>query len=220
MYTTKPITILMGPPGSGKGTQAKRLAAMYRWKHLSTGDLLRALLQNQNADPEELKEARTSTMEGRLSADWLIFRLTFRAIKESLETHEGVVLDGAVRNVLQAAEFEKFFRAENLWEQVRAIYLEVNEEELIRRISSRRVCETCAAIYPERVNGDVCMACGGRLVQRTDDSQDIVRARFKTQGKSAQQPVIDFFEAKNNLRLVDADAAEDVVFRRIQEALE
>lgn len=220
MYTVKPIIILMGPPGSGKGTQAKHLAAMYKWKHLSTGDLLRALLQSQNADPEELKEARTSTTEGRLSADWLIFRLAFRAIKEALETHGGVVLDGAIRNASQAAEFEKFFRTENLWEQVRALYFEVNEEELIRRISSRRVCELCAAIYPERVNGDVCMMCGGKLIQRADDSPDIIRARFKTQGRSAQQPVIDFFAQKNILRLIEADAAEDVAFRRIQEALE
>lgn len=210
----------MGPPGSGKGTQAKHLAALYKWKHLSTGDLLRALLQAKNPDLEEFKEAQNSTAEGRLSADWLIFRLAFRAIKKALETHGGVVLDGAIRNVSQAAEFEKFFREEQLWEQVRALYLDVNEEELIRRISSRRVCESCAAIYPERVNSDICPACGGKLIQRVDDSPEVVRARFITQGISAQQPVIDFFTQKNILRIIEADALEDVVFRRIQEALE
>lgn len=220
MYTAKPIIILMGPPGSGKGTQAKRLAAMYKWKHLSTGDLLRVLLQDQNADQDELKEARTSTTEGRLSADWLIFRLVFRAIKESLAIYGGVVLDGAIRNVSQAAEFEKFFRTEKLWEHVRALYLDVNEEELKRRISSRRVCALCAAIYPERVNDNVCMACGGKLIQRADDSPEILRARFQIQGKSAQRPVIDFFTNKNILRLIEADVAEEVVFRRIQESLE
>ena len=109
---------------------------------------------------------------------------------------------------------------EHLWEQVRALYLEVNEEELIRRISSRRVCESCAAIYPERVNSDICLVCGGKIVQRADDAPEVVRARFKTQGRSVQQPIIDFFAEKNILRIIEADALEDVVFRRIQEALE
>lgn len=210
----------MGPPGSGKGTQAKQLAATHGWKHLSTGDLLRALLLAENSDPEELREARTSTSEGRLSADWLIFRLAFRAIKESLETHGGVVLDGAIRNTSQAMEFEKFFRAENLWKNVRVLYLDVNEEELIRRLSNRRICALCAAIYPEKMNGDKCTVCGGKLIQRADDTADIVRERFITQGKSAQQPVIDYFAQKNKLRLIEADASQKVVFRKIQDALE
>src|SRR3989338_7093175 len=139
MFSEYPIVILIGPPGSGKGTQAKKLAVNYGWKHLSTGDLLRTLLQDKNANPEEQAEAKASTLEGRLTADWLIFRLTFRAIKEAFKTHAGIVLDGAIRNVKQAEEYEIFFKTEKLWDKVRALYLEVNEEELIRRLSSRRV---------------------------------------------------------------------------------
>lgn len=220
MYHTKPIIILMGPPGSGKGTQAKQLSSTYHWKHLSTGDLLRALLKAENADPEELQEARSSTTAGRLAGDWLIFRLAFRAIKEALDAHGGVVLDGAIRNAPQAAEYEKFFRVENLWEQVRALYLDVDEAVLIQRLSARRVCSACGKIYAGDYTGASCSVCEGSLIQRADDAPEIIKARFASQGKSAQQPVIDFFQQKNKLKLVDANASADTVFKKIQAALE
>ncbi len=219
MYTTKPIIILMGPPGSGKGTQAKQLALKYRFKHLSTGDLLRALMHEEKPNKEELEEARESTAKGRLVADWLIFRLAFRAITLELTAHNGIVLDGAIRNVSQAEKFEKFFVAEKLWDQVRVFYLEVNEEELVRRLALRRVCEKCGAIYQKSATGDVCVACKGKLMQRADDSPEVMRARLTMQGKLSQQPVIDFFTQKNKLMLVWADAPADDVFKRIEAAL-
>ena len=124
----------MGPPGSGKGTQAKKIATRYGYTHISTGDLLRTLQKSQMIVPDE-QQALEEMKAGRLVPDWLIYRLAFRAIETSLAGGKGVVLDGAIRNVPQAEAYDRFFVEKHLADEV--FVLEIDRETLERRLAAR-----------------------------------------------------------------------------------
>src|SRR3989338_1147823 len=123
----KKIIILMGVPGSGKGTQAKKIAKKYNYGHISTGDLLRALDNNQSADPEDKKKL-AEMKAGRLVADDLIYKLAFREMDGYLDAGRGVVLDGAIRNVEQAKKYQEYFVGKKLKDEVLAIEVALSDE--------------------------------------------------------------------------------------------
>lgn len=192
------ILILLGPPGSGKGTQAKKLAAFLNYYHLSTGDLVRAILVDPTADPEEKKETAKSR-QGVLVGDWLIYRLTFREIEKNLEQGRGVILDGAIRNLTQAQEFAKFFTEKNFWPEVKVIWIALSDAEAWERLTKRRVCLSCQEIIPylpETRDLKNCPKCKGELAIRPDDNPEALKKRFAEQGNAAQKPIIDFFRVK------------------------
>ncbi len=165
------IIIMMGSPGSGKGTQAKKLGEILGYTQLSTGDLLRAILADPAADPKEKAEAEKSR-QGILAADWLIYRLIFCEIERNLSEGRGVILDGAIRNLAQAQEFGRFFEEKNLWEKVKVVWIALSGEEALARLLKRQEA-------------------------RPDDDPEIMKKRFVEQGNQAQKPILDFFRNKN-----------------------
>lgn len=215
----KKILIFLGPPGSGKGTQAKKIAAKYGYAHISTGDLLRSLAADANAAPDE-KEALVAMKHGKLVPDWLIYRLGFKAIEKNIEVGSGVVLDGAIRNVAQAQEYQKFFKEKNVQDEVLALEIAINDDESLKRLSSRRVCSTCGEIIPAGMDTFTqCPKCGGKLVTRADDSVEVVRGRIEIQGNKAIEPVREFYQSLGELTVIDGMQPIEKVEKEIEKLL-
>ncbi len=212
----------MGPPGSGKGTQAKRLGAFLNFKHVSSGDLVRRLLAGTSTDPEEKKEVEKSR-QGLLVADWLIYKLVFKEIEKNLQVGQGVILDGVIRNLEQAKDFLKFFIEKKWLEEVKVIWISLSDKDAMERLTKRRVCLKCSEIVaylPETKDLSVCPKCGGELVIRQDDNVETLTKRLEIQGTAAQQPILEFFRAsKVPVVEVDGRPAIDQVFENIKQVV-
>ncbi len=222
----KKILIFLGPPGSGKGTQAKKVAAKFGYTHLSTGDLLRALAQNQNAAPEE-KEALVAMKNGGLVPNWLALKLSFKAIEESLARGTGVVLDGAVRSVDQAEAYEQFFTEKGLGSEVLALEIAISDTESLKRLTTRRVCKQCGEIISafaeaaadKPASSRSCPKCGGELVVRADDDVSVVAKRIEVQGNQAIEPIREYYKQHNELVVIDGMQTIAVVEKEIEKVL-
>ncbi|HBF67453.1 MAG TPA: adenylate kinase [Candidatus Magasanikbacteria bacterium] len=215
--TNTPIIILMGPPGSGKGTQAKKLAAEFGLKHISTGDLLRALDKDTAADPGD-KEALAAMKRGELVADWLIYKLAFQTIRAAFKNNQGVVLDGAIRTVEQAGEYMKFFSDMSIIDQVAVFVLDLSDEEALERLTKRRVCTQCGELiswFQETKNLTACTTCGGTLAPRADDAPAVVKERLKEQGNAALAPVLAYFEQHTTVKHLDGRPTIDKVWEAL-----
>lgn len=212
----------MGPPGSGKGTQAKRLGAFLNFKHVSSGDLVRQMLAGDATDAEEKKEVEKSR-QGLLVADWLIYKLVFKEIEKNLQAGQGVILDGVIRTLEQAEEFFKFFSEKKWLEEVKVVWISLSDAEAIERLTKRRVCVKCNEIVAyllETKDLSVCPKCNGELAIRPDDNIETLTKRLEIQGTAAQQPILDFFRAKGVLVAeVDGRPAIDKVFENIKQII-
>lgn len=212
----------MGPPGSGKGTQAKRLGAFLNYKHISSGDLVRRMLASDAADAEEKKEVAKSR-QGLLVADWLIYRLVFREIEKNLQIGQGVILDGVIRNLEQVKEFFKFFTEKKWLKEVKVIWISLSDKDAMERLTNRRVCVKCneiAAYLPETKNLSACPKCNGELVIRQDDNVETLTKRLEIQGTVAQQPILEFFrENRVPVAEVDGRPAIEKVFENIKQVI-
>ncbi|MEK7213321.1 MAG: nucleoside monophosphate kinase [Patescibacteria group bacterium] len=215
------ILIFIGPPGSGKGTQAKKFAGKLNYGHISTGDLLRALASDNDIAPDE-KAAIEEMKEGKLVPDWLIYRLVFREIEKYLAKGQGVVLDGAIRNLEQAKEYQKFFEDKNLGQEVLAVEISLTDDESFNRLTKRRMCESCGEIIPwlaSTKNLTVCPKCNGRLITRPDDEEKVIKERIIEQGNTALKPILDYYLALKILKRVDGMKDIDGVEKEIERAL-
>ncbi len=215
------ILIFIGPPGSGKGTQAKLLAQKYGFKHISTGDLLRALAQDTNAS-EPQKQALEEMKAGKLVPDWLIYELAFAAIKSSLEKGVGVVLDGAIRNLEQAQKYEEYFEQNGWQEEVLTIEVALSDDEILNRLTKRRICKNCGEIIPYLATTkdlSACPKCGGELIYRQDDKPEIIEARIKEQGNATILPIADYYKDLNVLEIVDGQQTIEDVFSQIEKII-
>lgn len=212
----KKIIIFLGPPGSGKGTQAKKIVEKYGYSHISTGDLLRQLQKAEHAAPDEA-EAMEAMKHGQLVPDWLIYRLAFRAIESNLHQDHGVVLDGAIRNNAQAEAYQKFFQEKGVANEVLAIEVTMPDEESFGRLAGRKMCAQCGEIVPKllAVSG-ICPKCGGALVSRPDDNEEVVKKRLEEQGNKAIEPVRNFYKNLNVYISVDGTQAIDKVAAEIE----
>ncbi|MBI5022978.1 MAG: nucleoside monophosphate kinase [Candidatus Magasanikbacteria bacterium] len=189
------ILVFMGPPGSGKGTQAKRLGAFLNFKHISSGDLVRRILASDTVDQEEKKEVEKSR-QGLLVADWLIYKLVFKEIEKNLQIGHGVILDGVIRNLEQAEDFFKFFTEKKWLKEVKIVWISLSDAEAMERLTKRRVCSKCNEIVAyslETKDLSACLKCGGELIVRPDDNVETLTKRLKIQGTAAQQPILEFF---------------------------
>ncbi|HUN00532.1 MAG: adenylate kinase [Halothiobacillus sp. 20-53-49] len=193
--------VLLGAPGSGKGTQAKQLVDHYGVVQISTGDLLRAAV----ASGSELgKAAKTAMDAGQLVSDDIVLGM----IKERLsqpDTQRGYILDGFPRNLAQAAALDALLDGMNQSLQA-AISLEVPFDDLMHRLTGRQTCSSCGAIFnrythPSAVP-DVCDACGGTLVQRADDNEATVSHRL-TVFEAQTAPLIAYYENQGKLAQID-----------------
>jgi adenylate kinase len=202
---SQPHVLLLGPPGAGKGTQSKRLAAAFDLEHVTTGDALRAnkQMETEYGTPAEYMDA------GELVPDGLVNEI----VKEALQSADGYVLDGYPRNLDQAEYLS------DITDLDAVLYFDVSESELVDRLTGRRVCEDCGANYhvefdqPE-VEG-VCDDCGGDLYQREDDTEETVKERLRVYEENTA-PVVQHYREEGVLVEVDGEGTPDEVFERVK----
>lgn len=213
----KKIIIMIGPPGSGKGTQAKKIAAKYNYRHISTGDLLRALAQKRNLDAVE-QEAMQQMKSGNLVADELVYRLVFNKIEDELNRGKGVVLDGAIRSLEQARGFHNFFKEKHFTKEVLALEISLSDQDSFDRLTKRRVCANCGEIIPwlpSTKKLKACPKCGGQLQTRQDDDAKVIKERIIKQGNKATAPIIKFYKKLGVLKIVDGNQSIENVGKEI-----
>jgi len=205
------ILVFLGPPGAGKGTQAKLLSQRMGFLHLSTGDLLREAVKNQTPLGKKAKEYMD---RGELVPDELIVQL----IEETMPKDGNVILDGFPRTVNQALALEEMLRVKG--EKIsKVLFFDVPDEVIIDRLSGRRVCSKCGAVYhvkynPPKVEG-VCDLCGGSLVQRDDDKEEVVRKRLEVYRKQTE-PLIEFYQERGIIYKLDAGKGVEELFEEVK----
>ena len=217
MVTRALDVVMLGPPGAGKGTQAKRVAAAFELLHISTGDLLR----EESAKGTALgAEAKGYMNRGELVPDEVVGKMLAKRL-HSQRAALGCVYDGYPRTAAQAILLDGLLA--ELGRRVDAVlYLNVPDEDILARITGRRSCPSCGAVYhvasqPPKAQG-VCDACGGALVHREDDREDVVRERVRVY-REHTAPLLDYYRGRRILREVDGGVAPDEVFSRVREAL-
>jgi adenylate kinase len=199
------IVMLMGPPGSGKGTQAVRLAERYSVPHISTGDTLRAAVKAGTPLGRQVAETLAS---GGLVGDALITDLVRERLCEP-DTAAGCILDGFPRTAAQAEALDTMVDPAALI----VALLVASDEDIIRRLASRRICDACAitqSILEDEDDRDGCPYCGGNLVRRADDHPDTVRRRLSTYAAFAT-PVIEYYRNRGTFGTVDGLQTADNV---------
>lgn len=209
--------IMLGAPGAGKGTQAKKIAAKYAIPHISTGDIFRANIKNNT---ELGQKAKTYMDKGELVPDELVVDLIMDRFKEA-DCANGYVLDGFPRTIPQAEALDKALSANG--ESVDyAINVEVPDENIINRMSGRRACVGCGATYHIQFNAPkvegVCDTCGEKLILRDDDKPETVKNRLSVYHEQTQ-PLIDYYSKKGVLAEVDGTQSMDDVFNAIVNVL-
>jgi adenylate kinase len=206
--------ILLGPPGSGKGTQAKRIEQKYGAVQLATGDMLRAVTRSGSALGTEVKSIMDS---GRLVPDAILIAMIAERIAEP-DCRNGFILDGFPRTVPQAEALDAMLCERGLMLD-HVILFEVDEAALIDRLSGRFTCRTCGASYHDRYNRPrvegVCDICGGRdFERRADDRPEAVKTRFEAY-RQQTAPILPYYRARGILRQIDGMADIDTVTRAI-----
>lgn len=209
--------IMLGAPGAGKGTQAKKIAGVCKIPHISTGDIFRANIKNGTQLGQKAKKYMD---QGLLVPDELVCDLVVDRIQQP-DCKEGYILDGFPRTIPQAEALTNALNAidENM---EYAINIEIPDDNIIRRMSGRRACVGCGATYhlvynPPKVE-NVCDICGERLILREDDKPETVKKRLAVYHNQTQ-PLIDYYEKQNILRSVDGTKNMDEVFKDILEIL-
>lgn len=205
--------IMLGAPGAGKGTQAKRIAERYSIPHISTGDIFRANIKNGT---ELGKKAKAYMDRGELVPDSLTLDLIIDRFKES-DCQNGYVLDGFPRTIPQAQALDDALKADN--DKVDyAVNVEVPDENIINRMSGRRACLSCGATYHIKYNPvkneGICDVCGQELVLRDDDKPETVKNRLDVYHKQTQ-PLIDYYKKQGIERDVDGTLDMEEVFEAI-----
>jgi adenylate kinase len=209
--------VLLGPPGAGKGTQARALAALWGIPQVSSGDLLRAVVRE---DSDLGREAASYMDRGQLVPDELVLKLIAERLKNK-DARKGFILDGFPRNVSQAEALGKGLDRAGL-KLDKAVAVIVPDEEIVKRISGRRTCAKCNAMYhvafePPAKPG-VCDKCGGELYQREDDAEETVRERLKVFAE-ATRPLLDHYGQQGLLAQVNGVGPTDEVEKRILSAV-
>ncbi|HXY76042.1 MAG TPA: adenylate kinase [Steroidobacteraceae bacterium] len=213
--------VLLGAPGSGKGTQSQRLVERFGIPQISTGDLLRAAVAR---DTELGRQAKEAMEGGRLVEDSLVLGMIRERLAER-DTRRGFILDGFPRNLAQAHALERLLG--ELGQPLDAVVqLDVDAAELVRRISGRRTCADCGKVFnvssapSARGAAERCPKTNAahRLVQRPDDNEATVAERLRVYEEKTR-PLIDFYRARGLLRVIDATGDVDVVTRRLMQAL-
>ena len=197
--------IFLGPPGAGKGTQAQRICDALNIPQISTGDILRRAIKEQT--PTGLK-AKSFIDAGKLVPDEVVIDIVKERLAQD-DCQNGYILDGFPRTVPQAEALETIAKIDSV------IDLDVADEELIARLSGRRVCLKCGATYHvSRLNGETKCHCGEELVQRADDSAETVLNRL-TVYHNQTAPLVDFYQKKGTLKVIDGAQDMDTIFESI-----
>lgn len=203
--------LIFGPPGSGKGTQAKRLVKRFGFKYLGTGDLMRQELEDGKVLGIKIKKILES---GKLVDDDTANSLVDEALVD-LSKNKNIIFDGYPRTIPQAEHLQNYF--ENNHNEVYAIFLNVTEENLIERMGTRRICEACKKIFqnPAELKIEKCSECGGKLIKREDDRPEIVKKRLEVYNKETK-PLLDFYGKHATIVTVDGNPPIDEVSDEIE----
>jgi len=207
------IVVLLGPPGAGKGTQGERIAQRLGIPKIATGDVLRAAVRKGT----ELGLAAKAYMDaGNLVPDSVILGI-MKEVLASPSAQKGAILDGVVRTVPQAEGLAVMLA--ELGRKVDSFLLfEIDDDELVRRLSGRTVCENCQTPYSGREPGTACDKCGGKLVRRRDDEPEAIRQRLKVY-REQTEPVIRWAkEHKMKIDRIDASGDRDEITERAMKA--
>jgi adenylate kinase len=212
------LIVLMGPPGAGKGTQAKRLLDHYGIPQLATGDMLR----NARTAGTELGQKVAAIMDaGQLVSDDIVIALIEERLKDPV-TRAGAIFDGFPRTLAQASALDGLLAAMNR-KVDRAVMVHVSDEDVVRRNSGRRTCPKCQRTYhldfspPKRAG--LCDLDSAELVQRPDDLPEKIQARLRSYHKDTEA-VVEFYEKKGLMKRVDGVGSQDEVFERLVTAID
>ncbi len=210
--------ILLGPPGAGKGTQARKIIERYGLPQISTGDILRQAVKEGTLLGEKAK----SFMEkGELVPDQVVIAIIEERLRAP-DCEAGFILDGFPRTVQQAEALQGILmKGEKKIDHV--LNLEVDNEELVRRLTGRRTCRSCGAMFhvifhPPSKDG-ICDRCGGILYQRDDDREETIRTRLREYERQTL-PLIDYYRQEKVLLTIHGSGSEDQIFERIIRVLD
>ena len=209
--------VMLGAPGAGKGTQAKKIAAKYNIPHISTGDIFRANIKNGT---ELGKKAKTYMDQGLLVPDELVVDLVVDRVNQE-DCADGYVLDGFPRTIPQAEALTKALASQGQKLDY-AIDVDVPDENIVRRMSGRRACVGCGATYhleyaPTKKEG-ICDVCGGELILRDDDKPETVEKRLGVYHEQTQ-PLIDYYTKAGILKRVDGTVDIEELFQAVVQIL-
>jgi adenylate kinase len=205
--------ILLGPPGAGKGTQAQRIVERYHFPQISTGDILRAAVKGSTPLG---KKAKGFMDHGELVPDEIVIGIVKERLKER-DCHPGFILDGFPRTIPQAEALQPILT--KIGKTIdHVINIEVESEELIRRLTGRRTCKNCGAMFhvlfqPPQKEG-ICDRCGGTLYQRGDDKEETIRTRLK-EYEEQTSPLMEYYRHKKLLCSIQGMGGPDQIFDQI-----
>ena len=207
---------MLGPPGAGKGTQARMMSEQLKFPHISTGDMLREALKNQT---ELGKKAKAYMESGGLVPDELVDAIVAERLARE-DTASGFILDGYPRTINQAEFLRKLFERDGT--KTLTIGVEVGDDILIDRLSSRWTCPNCQKMFNSKLDpskaGGKCDACGTSLVQRKDDTPEVIAQRLQVYHK-ATQPLIRYYQDCGLYFEVDGDRPADYVLSSIMKKI-
>ena len=205
--------ILLGPPGAGKGTQANMLSEKFMVPQISTGDILRKTVKEKT---ELGLKAKGFMDSGRLVPDDVVIGLIRERIKEK-DCEKGFILDGFPRTIVQAEKLSEMLDEMNL-NIDKVIDFEIDSEEVINRLTGRRTCSNCGAMFheksrPPKSSGE-CDSCGGKLYQRDDDKSETIRKRLEVY-ELETAPLKEFYRKKGNLKTAQGSGSAEEIFSRV-----
>lgn len=203
--------ILLGPPGAGKGTQARKVCEKYHLALIATGEILKEEIRQETSIGLEVKEIMNA---GRFPADEIILRI--------FEEHllkikgQGVLLDGIPRTLAQGEKIAEIFKRLGMTVDA-VIQLEVDDQELIKRLTTRIVCKSCGASYSGQVS--ICSACGANdFEKRADDTPETIKTRLEVYNERTR-PLVDYYKQKGLLKVVDGMKSVQDVFDQVKQEL-
>ena len=210
--------VLLGPPGAGKGTQARMLEKRFGVPQVASGDLLRTAVRKKSALG---REAKRFMDKGALVPDDLVLKLVEERLSQP-DAASGFILDGFPRTVAQAETLSAMLKTAGQRQLDKAVAIIVPDEEIVKRISGRRTCKNCGAMYhliydPPR-NHNLCNSCNGELYQRDDDAEDTVRMRLEVYA-ATMRPLLEYYERAGLLKQIDGIGRPEEIQQRIVEAL-
>lgn len=210
--------VLLGPPGAGKGTQAKMISEKLKIPHISTGDILRESVKKETPLSREVKQVME---RGELVSDLLLEKIIRERLNEE-DCQEGFLLDGYPRNISQSETLKEILSEKNIFKDVIALEISVSDDEIVKRLKNRRSCPECGMVFnlitnPPK-NDNKCDSCGTDLILRDDDKENTVRQRLLVYHQKTE-PVLDFFSKSAKFLKIEGTGTPEEILEKVLEKL-